>query len=123
MDDRESVLLPEGLQRRHAGVQAEEAVEIERSAVATAPRLGNRDRRPRRVVRPLAERHHHVEAVDGPALEDRDQDLAALRTGGRGTRDEAGREPEADERQPTISQEDASGNHLSLRPWAVGQRR
>ena len=88
VDDGQRALLPQRQERRQARVQAEEAVEIERRAIASAARLGDRDRRPRRVVVALAERDDDVEAVGGAALEDRDQHLAPAGARGRGPRHE-----------------------------------
>jgi hypothetical protein len=72
VDDRELARRPERLQRFQARVQAEEAVEVEGARVAAAG-ASNRDARPRPVVLLFAERHDDVEAVDGAALEDRDE--------------------------------------------------
>src|SRR5581483_3279198 len=73
MDDRERLLLEIGRERLKRRMESEEAIEID-DAIAR-----NRDRRPRRVVRLLAVRHHDVQSVDGAALEDRDENLASLR--------------------------------------------
>ena len=72
VDDRELPRVEERLERRQPRMQAEEAVEIDRRA-RSRPGRADRDARARLVVVALAERHDHVQSVDGAALEDRDQ--------------------------------------------------
>ncbi len=89
-------------------MQPEEAVEID-GGIGAASRPLNRERRARRVVVALAERHDHVQAVHGAALEDRDEDALPRAAGcRRGAREKLRREPEADEREPPVLQEDPS---------------
>src|SRR6185437_3411980 len=86
----------------------------------TRPRHG--DAGPRGVVLALAEWHDHVQAVDGAALEDRDQHLAPRRAGRLdGSREERGRESEADEREAAALEEHASGQHGGYLRWNSGE--
>ena len=107
--DGELAALEVRLERRHARMQPEEPVEIDGTVLLV--RFLNRDRRTRAVVGLLAERHDHVQAVDGAALKDGDEHfLARLRRFG-GARDEGGREPETHEREAAVLEENASGHH------------
>src|SRR5215813_9752204 len=102
--------VPERLERPEPRMEPEETVEIDRSL--RIGRTWNRDARARRVVLALAERYHHVEAVDRAALEDRDEDLAPHRGRGLdGARQERRREAQAEEGQPSVLHEDASREH------------
>src|SRR5262245_628517 len=70
------------MQRLQCGVKTEEAIEVDRAALCRLARRTHSDRATARVVRLLTERHHHVETIDGAALEDADQRLLALRRAG-----------------------------------------
>ena len=115
VDDRELPRLPERFQRLQPRVETEEAVEIERRAVARAG-TSDRDARASSVVLALAERHDDAEAVDGAALKDRDQLLRAAvpARGERRPRQKGWREPERDECERAVLQKYASGCHNIL---------
>src|SRR5262249_10027145 len=123
MDDGELTRCPERLEGAEARVQAEEAVELERAVLAIV-RPRDRDARPRRVIRRIAVRDDEVEAVDGAALENRDQAPGASgpvvprRRGG--MRGERGREAEADEGERAVLQKPPGGTH-GHRLWNSGE--
>jgi len=87
-------------------VEAEEAVQIDRTVVAAG--LRDADRRSQPVVLGFAERHEHVQAVERATLKDGDeQALARVRCGGRAG-EESRREPEGQHRGSAGFDEDAS---------------
>ena len=89
-------------------MESEEAVEVE-NRIRTASRRRDRQRRTRRIVVALTKRHDHVQAVDGAALKNRDQRLAAaLFALASRASDERRRETETDERESTVLQKDAA---------------
>src|SRR5262249_17812300 len=99
-------------QRFQPRVETEEPVEIER-AVFSVGRPGNRDAGPRLVVLGFAERHNDVQAVDGAALEDRDQPARPPRSirGERGAREKRRREAEAHEGEGAVLEKHSPGQH------------
>jgi hypothetical protein len=90
-------------------VQREEAIEIDGPLSRAWTR--NRDRRAKRVVVGLAVRHHHVQAVDGAALKDRDEELSARSRAFGGAREERRREAERHHRHSARLDEDATREH------------
>src|SRR6476646_1443987 len=121
MNDGKLTRVVERLEGRQPRMQTEEPVEID-GRVGTRAWTRYRDARPGAIVRVLAERHDHVQPVDGTALEDRHEYFSARRVGS-GSRpgEEGGREAEADEREPAVLEEDASRVHLeTYRFWNSG---
>jgi hypothetical protein len=98
-------------------MQPEETIEIERAVRA---RARNRDRRTQPVVLGLAVRNHHVEAIDGTAVEDRNQKPSES-AGGPGARrvrgpgQERRRETDREHRHRARSEEHSPGRHGYLR--------
>jgi hypothetical protein len=86
-------------------VEAEEAVQVQRASVTS--RLGNGNGRPGPEVLALPERHHHVQAVDGSALEHGNQQRPP-RAGQQGARQERRREAQRDERHRAGPEEHSS---------------
>jgi len=77
MHDCELAAIPQRLERRHPRMQAKVPIEIDR-AVRRAG-LRDCDRRACAVIVSVAERHDHIEAVHGAALEDHDQQFSPIR--------------------------------------------
>jgi len=102
------------------------SLQVYRDVTAAIARLRNRDRRPRLVVIVVAERHDHVEAVHGPALEDRDQDLRLarplLREGG--AEQEPRRAPEREECEgPALHEGPSRASSHAYLLWNSGEPR
>jgi hypothetical protein len=110
--DREVPVLEPGLQRIHAGMEAEKSVEIQCAALRARSR--DRDGRAGRVIGALPKRHDHVEAVCRTALEDGNQNLLAGLRGLCGARNERRRESETDEGRAAILEKDASSHHVEI---------
>ncbi len=112
MQDGELPRVPQRLQRPQARIEPEEAVEVERGPLGCR-RLRDRDARARAVVLGVAERYDDAEAVDGAALEDRNQPFCASRRAGGAhrPREERRREPEAHEGERAVLQEYSAGLH------------
>ena len=107
VNDRELPSIVHRLERRQSRMKPEEAVEVE-GGVVGRPRLGDRDARPGRVIRPLAKGDDHVQSIDGAPLEDGNQHLAPASTSGGRARQEGRGEPEADQRQAAIPEKHAA---------------
>jgi hypothetical protein len=104
MDERRGAIAKVGEQWSERRMQAEEAVEVERGAIFRArarPRHG--DRRTGVVVDLLAVRDEHVQAVDGAALEDGDENpprgSGGKRARARHANEDVGQEASGDERE------------------------
>ena len=95
------------LQRRKAGVQPEESVEIDGGIFRPAGGR-NRQRRASGIVGALAERHDHVEPVDGAALENRDQYTPPRVCCSDCSRQKRWSEAKTDEGQPAVFEKDAA---------------
>src|SRR6185437_268409 len=69
---------PQRLQSPQPRMKTEVAVEIDSRSVAS---IGTRNgqARPQRVVRGIGMRHNYIQAIDRPALENRNQDLLVSR--------------------------------------------
>ena len=93
-------------------MEAEEAVEIDARRRRRRPAARSRCR-PRAVVVGLAERHDHVQAVDGAALEDRDEQLRPAGGAGRAAvraRND-GAKPRLTQRERAVLSERRVGSH------------
>ncbi len=113
LHDRKRAIVPERLQRRHAGMKTEEPVEIDGRPLGTAgPR--HRNRGTDTVVLGFAVGHDHVQSVDRAALKDGDQQLAPRAGRFDRPRQKRRREAERHHRHAARFEEDASGHHLSL---------
>src|SRR5205807_4432828 len=105
-------------------MQSKEAVEIDRAALGTGTRHGNR--RPRGVVSLLAVRHDHVQTVDRAALKNSDERLVALRRRGVGHPDKNIRKQSpADKSETGGFEKEASIDHewFSYCRWNSGEPR
>ncbi len=87
-------------------MEREEAIQID-PAIVGVPRPWNGNRRPALVVGPLAIGHHDVEAVDGAALEDGNEELPAAWRGRDRPRQDRRCESKAQESQAAVTKEDA----------------
>src|SRR5262245_7412053 len=122
MNDRHLPRFEQRLERREARVQPEEPVQVDgcvrRSAWSRDGQRGSR-----LVVRALAVRHDHVEAIDGAALKDGDQDLSPSVGSGDRACQERWSKSEADESESAVFEKDASGNHGLYLLWNSGEPR
>src|SRR6185369_11422348 len=111
VDDGELAALEERLERGHPRMESEEAVQVDGAVRRT--RLGNRDRGARLVIRGLAERDDHVQAVHRTALEHRDEHLALGARCLHGAREELRRKAETDQCETAALEENASRHHVN----------
>ena len=111
VNDGELVFVKERLEWREAGVQAEEAVEIDRGVGAAAAWLRNGDGWAQAVIVWFGEWDDDVEAVGGAALEEDDELFFAGGggSGGDGALQECGHGAEADHGDAALLQEIAAG--------------
>lgn len=109
VNDRQIAAVPERLQWAEARIEAEESVEVE---CCSFTRFGTTDgdTRPRAVVLRLAVRHHHVQAVHGATLENRDEltRVATAPSGKRGAGQERRREAETHQGERAVLEENPS---------------
>jgi hypothetical protein len=125
--DREAPIVPDRLERRERGVQAEESGQVEGGVRHARSRAGDRDVAARGIVVRIAVRNDHAEAVHRAPLEDGDQDLrpgggAPLREGR--AREEARRAAQREQGERAALHERAprAGVHGYLR-WNSGEPR
>src|SRR5581483_1235830 len=110
MNNRKVLLVPDGLQRRHRGMQPEETIEIKNRAP------GNVDRGTHRVIRLFAVWDYDVQSVGRAALKDHDQTLRAG-TGLGGTQcctpKECRNARGAHQREGAVAEKNSTGDHKS----------
>ena len=100
---------PRRLQRGQRRMEREKAVEVDSPSRLARAWAADRDAGARAVVRGVAVRHHHAESVDGAALEDGHQHLAAPVGRGGGAGQEPRRRRHGSQGAGTALQEGASG--------------
>src|SRR5437762_6575482 len=108
VDDSESFRVIDTLERREAGMQAEEAVQVDRGISRDG------ERRAQLVIARLAERDHDVQSIGSSALEDRDQNFLTARGTVGGASEPGRRGADTKHRQTSAFDKRSSCEHRDL---------